>query len=56
MAEGGYDPETTNPFDPHGDDHDDGDDDENIPLIPLPKEKPTRTSTPIQHTSTSAHN
>ena len=26
MAEGGYDPETTNPFDPHGDDHDDDDD------------------------------
>ena len=23
MAEGGYDPGTTNPFDPHGDDHDD---------------------------------
>ena len=59
MAEGGYDPETTNPFDPHGDDHDD-EDDENIPLLPFEKEKPsfkhpTRTSTPIQHTSTSAH-
>ena len=60
MAEGGYDPETTNPFDPHGDDHDDGDDDENIPLIPIPKEKPPShkfpwSSTPIQHSSTSAH-
>ena len=61
MAEGGYDPETTNPFDPHGDDHDDGDDDdENIPLLPFSKGKPsfkhpTGTSTPIQHTSTSAH-
>ena len=60
MAEGGYDPETTNPFDPHGDDHDDGDDDENIPLLPFSKEKPPShkypwSSTPIQHTSTSAH-
>ena len=60
MAEGGYDPETTNPFDPHGDDHDDGDDDENIPLLPFSKGKPsfkhpTGTSTPIQYTSTSAH-
>ena len=61
MAEGGYDPETTNPFDPHGDDHDDGDDDdENIPLLPFSKGKPsfkhpTGTSTPIQHSSTSAH-
>ena len=60
MAEGGYDPETTNPFDPHGDDHDDGDDNENIPLIPIPKEKPPShkypwSSTPIQHSSTSAH-
>ena len=59
MAEGGYDPETTNPFDPHGDDHDDGDD-ENIPLIPIPKEKPPShkypwSSTPVQHSSTSAH-
>ena len=59
MAEGGYDPETTNPFDPHGDDHDDHDD-ENIPLLPFSKGKPsfkhpTGTSTPIQHTSTSAH-
>ena len=60
MAEGGHEPETTNPFVPHGDDHDDGDDDENIPLLPFSKEKPsfkhpTGTSTPIQHTSTSAH-
>ena len=62
MAEGGYDPETTNPFDPHGDDHNDNDDgdDENIPLLPFSKGKPsfkhpTGTSTPIQHTSTSAH-
>ena len=31
MAEGGYDPETTNPFDTHG--GDDGDDD-TTPLIP----------------------
>ena len=59
MAEGGYDPETTNPFDPHGDDHDDRDD-ENIPLLPFSKGKPsfkhpTGTSTPIQHSSTSAH-
>ena len=51
MAEGGYDPETTNPFDPHGDDHDDHDDDENIPLLPrapdheIPVTK-TSTSTP----------
>ena len=30
MAEGGYDPETTNPFDPHGD----NDDDDKTPLIP----------------------
>ena len=28
MAEGGYDPETTNPFDPHGDD------DDTTPLVP----------------------
>ena len=54
MAEGGNDPETTNPFDPHGDDHDDGDDNENIQLLPFSKGKP-RTSTPIQHSSTSAH-
>ena len=52
MAEGGYEPETTNPFDPHGEDHDH---DENIPLLPFEKGKPTRTSTPIQHSSTSAH-
>ena len=32
MAEGGHDPETTNPFDPHG-----GDDDDKIPLIPHDK-------------------
>ena len=62
MAEGGYEPETTNPFDPHGDDHYDGDDDEKIPLIPFDKGKPSfkhpkGTSTPIQHSSTSArHN
>ena len=62
MAEGGYEPETTNPFDPHGDgDHDDGNDNDNIPLIPIPKEKPPShkypsTSTPIQHSSTSTHN
>ena len=60
MAEGGYDPETTNPFDPHGDDHDNGEDNEKIPLLPFSKEKPPshkypRSSTPIQHTSTSAH-
>ena len=60
MAEGGNDPETTNPFDPHGDDHDNGDDDENIPLLPFSKGKPsfkhpTGTSTPIQHSSTSVH-
>ena len=62
MAEAGYDPETTNPFDPHGDDHDYGDDDENIPLLPFSKgkhsykyPKPPRTSTPVQHSSTSAH-
>ena len=29
MAEGGYEPETTNPFDPHGDDNDD-----TTPLVP----------------------
>ena len=58
MAEGGYDSgETTNPFDPHGDDHDDGDDDENIPLLHFPKGKPPPpwSSTPVQHSSTSAH-
>ena len=55
MAEGGYDPETTNPFDPHGDDHDDGDDDENIPLLPFSKEKPPSHKYPTQNTSTSAH-
>ena len=60
MAEGGYDPETTNPFDPHGDDHDNGDDDENIPLLPFSKEKPPShkypwSSTPVQHSSTSVH-
>ena len=49
MAEGGYGPDSTNPFDTHGDDHNDGDS-EKIPLIPLPKEKnpviETSTSTP----------
>ena len=60
MATGGYDKETTNPFDPHGDDHDDGDDNENIPLITITKEKPHSnkypwSSTPSQHSSTSAH-
>ena len=34
MAEGGYDPETTNPFDPHGDDHYD----DKTPLIPRHEE------------------
>ena len=33
MAEGGYDPETTNPFDPHG-----GDDKDTTPLIPRHEE------------------
>ena len=48
MAEGGYDPETTNPFEPHGDDHDDHDDhddedgNENIPLITREKGKKRR--------------
>ena len=61
MAEGGYDPETTNPFDPRGGDDGDRGDDENIPLLPFSKGKPPSfkhppgTSTPIQHTSTSAH-
>ena len=61
MTEGGYNPENTNPFDTHGDDHDDGDDNEEIPLLPFSKEKPPShkyprgTSTPIQHSSTSAH-
>ena len=32
MAEGGYDPETTNPFDSHG-----GDDDDTTPLVPHDK-------------------
>ena len=32
MAEGGYDPETTNPFNPHGDD-----DDDTTPLVPHDK-------------------
>ena len=36
MAEGGYDPETTNPFDPHGDD-----DDDTTPLVPHNKEEGT---------------
>ena len=48
MAEGGYDPETTNPFDPHDGDGGDGGDEENIPLLPIPKEK-----TPVTKTSTS---
>ena len=45
VAEGGHDPDETNPFDTHG--GDDGDE-ENIPLIPFPKEK-----TPVIKTSTS---
>ena len=59
MAEGGYDPETTNPFDTHRDDHDN----DNIPLLPRapdhkipdisnpPGWKPpvTKTSTSQQH-------
>ena len=57
MAEA--DPVTTNPFDPHGDDHDEHDDNEKIPLIPFEKGKPSHkypwSSTPIQHTSTSSH-
>ena len=63
MAEGGYDPETTNPFDPRGG-NDDGDD-EDIPLLPHDDREKVGmksrfsplpgTSTPIQHTSTSAH-
>ena len=60
MAEGGHDPETTNPFVTHGDDdHDDDDDNEKIPLIPFEKGKPSHkypwTSTPVQHSSTSVH-
>ena len=60
MAEGGYDPETTNPFDPHGDDHDDGDD--KTPLISHHEEvggietkhrKPYEFPTPKTKTSTS---
>ena len=34
MAEGGYDPETTNPFDPHGDDDDQEETSDKTPLIP----------------------
>ena len=34
MAEGGYDPENTNPFDPHEGDDDDDDDDDTTPLVP----------------------
>ena len=53
MAEGGYDPETTNPFNPHGDDHDD---DDQTPLIPRHRggeeiEMRHRTSTPTTSTS-----
>ena len=60
MAEGGYDPDTTNPFDTHGGDDVGGGDDENIPLLPFSKEKPPGfkhypPGTPIQHSSTSAH-
>ena len=42
MAEGRYDPETTNPFDPHGDDHDDGDDDERTGLLDREKQEEER--------------
>ena len=48
MAEGGHDPETTNPFDPRGGD-DDGDA-ENIPLI---RKNPVIRKTPVITTSTS---
>ena len=56
MAEGGYDPETTNPFDPHGDDHDD--DKDTTPLIPheeigMKHRTPFRKYPPRPKTSTS---
>ena len=46
MAEGGYDPDTTNPFDPHGDDDDDND---TTPLVPHRYEEGTemRHRTPV---------
>ena len=57
MAEGGYDPETTNPFDTHGDDHDD----DKTPLIKKEKEIGMKERRPprrppgydTQHSSTS---
>ena len=54
MAEGGYDPDDTNPFDPHGGDDGDG---ERIPLIPFQKEKTPviRTSTSTPKSSSSHH-
>ena len=54
MAEGGYDPDDTNPFDPHG--GDDGDD-ERIQLLPFSKEKTpvVRTSTSTPKSSSSHH-
>ena len=54
MAEGGYDPDDTNPFDPHGGDDGDG---ERIPLIPFQKEKNPviRTSTSTPKSSSSHH-
>ena len=56
MAEGGFDPDNTNPFDTHGGDDDDGDGDK-IPLIPFEKEEPPviRTSTSTPKSSSSHH-
>ena len=56
MAE--VDPENTNPFDPHGDDHDNGDD-ENIPLLPRAPDHEipvTRTSTSTPKSTSHHHN
>ena len=47
MAEGGYDPENTNPFDPHGDDHD-GD---KTPLIPREETGMKRRAPFVSHPS-----
>ena len=51
MAE--VDPETTNPFDTHGDDHDDG---EEIPLLPSPPDHKTKTSTSTPKSVSHHHN
>ena len=47
MAEGGYDPETTNPFNPHGDDYDD--DRETTGLLDREKEEDERKRMQEKH-------